>query len=384
MQGVFAAAFLAFLCLVRGIIEMFQTLSVVLRFPLLVCLLIALSSCGAPVESTGQVSSIPSVSSYSSPSSDPIPGSTATTILATATSVPTPTEEMTETAVTATDAPGQAEIQAQIAFVRARNIWLFDLESGQETQLTSDGVSSAPTWSRDGEALTFVRERGEYSEIMRIAVDGSAATSLTSSDSVKLFPSYDRAGKLYFVRRQLGDTPTTEIVRLEPDGNEMVVHSEPGGLCVPAHLSVYDETQIALSLNCGRGTYVLLVNATMKSSVDLVQTYGEPGYCAVMAEWTDDGKQLVAITTLECSAAQNSHVAILDMTRITPKLEIMYSSNRIGNITLAPDKQSLIFERWNEAAEPTQELWLVDQRGMPVEPRRIVERGASPAWRPER
>ncbi len=341
-------------------------------------LLPALSACGGASNPTGEASPV-AVSAMGS-------STTSATAIdpATSTSVPTPTAGITETPVAATDDVAQSLVQGQIAFEREGNIWLFDVTTQQETQLTSDGMSSMPAWSRDGQSLVFVSKRGENADIMRMEADGSVVVALTDSASLKLFPGFDRDGKLYFVRRQLDETPIIEIVRLETDGSEAAVHSEPGGLCGPTGLSVKDETRIALSLNCGRGSYVLLVNTRAKTVADLMQTYGEQGYCANTAVWMAKTDRLAAITSLECSNRQNSNIAVLDMSSQAPKLQTVYTAERIGNVTLSPDEQMVVFERWIEADEPVIELWLLDVRATPLEPRLIVEKGGSPAWRPER
>jgi Tol biopolymer transport system component len=243
-----------------------------------------------------------------------------------------------------------------------------------------------PAWAQDGQSIVFVSDQGAFSNIMQMGVDGSIVTSLTNSHRIKLFPDYDHDGKLYFVRRGLSDVPVIEVVRLEQDGSETAVHSEPGGLCGPTGLSVHSETQIALSLNCGRGSYVFLVNGQTKTSTGLMETYGEPGYCANTATWADQGQRLVVVTAMECSGRQNSNIALLDLGDPAPKLQTVYTSERIGNVVLSQDAQILLFEHWAEDAEPVVGLgvWLLDLPGSALEPQLLAENGASPAWRPKR
>jgi hypothetical protein len=58
------------------------------------------------------------------------------------------------------------------------NIWLFDIESGALTPLTSDGFSYRPAWSRDGARIYYVNGTMDSTRIVSRPWDGSGAESV--------------------------------------------------------------------------------------------------------------------------------------------------------------------------------------------------------------
>jgi WD40-like Beta Propeller Repeat len=97
----------------------------------------------------------------------------------------------------------------QIAFWRTRSpngdrteevadsaIFVLDLESGEEVQVTPYGDASVPDWSPDGEWLVFVdgwwRPVTDEGEIWRVRPDGSGVEQLTSMDTLDVTFHYPR------------------------------------------------------------------------------------------------------------------------------------------------------------------------------------------------
>ena len=96
-------------------------------------------------------------------------GATATTtptaaVVTTPAAIPSPGATP---AATATPAAGLGKL----AFVRDGDIWLLDVESGEERQFTSDGGNAEPRWSPDGRWLAFVK--AEAGAIWLMREDGS-------------------------------------------------------------------------------------------------------------------------------------------------------------------------------------------------------------------
>ena len=60
-------------------------------------------------------------------------------------------------------------------------IWLVNSDGTGLRQLTTDGASTAPTWSPDGSSIAFSSSRDGHLEIYRMAADGSAQERLTET-----------------------------------------------------------------------------------------------------------------------------------------------------------------------------------------------------------
>ena len=104
----------------------------------------------------------------------------------TATATPTPTVVTTPKA---TPSPGATRVTTatatpaadlgKLAFVSDGDIWVLDVGSGQERQLTSDGGNREPRWSPDGRWLAFAK--GDAGAIWVVREDGSDASLVVES-----------------------------------------------------------------------------------------------------------------------------------------------------------------------------------------------------------
>jgi Tol biopolymer transport system component len=102
---------------------------------------------------------------------------------ATVTAVATP--EATP-GVTATPTATPAAGLGKLAFVRDGDIWVLEVDSGQETQLTTDGENWWPQWSAEGEWIAFRKrvlqdEVETLTEVWTMRADGSGATKIADS-----------------------------------------------------------------------------------------------------------------------------------------------------------------------------------------------------------
>jgi len=159
-------------------------------------------------------------------------GATATpTATARATAAPEATGTPAPT-LTATPAAGLGKL----AFVSDGDIWVLDVDSGQERQLTTDGGNREPRWSPDGRWLAFTK--GEAGAIWVMREDGSHASLVV--DSARTGPSWVPGGNrltyatgegaLGLVDVESGEQEAlilsdSEISRFAwlPDGNALVV-----------------------------------------------------------------------------------------------------------------------------------------------------------------
>src|SRR5436853_4231836 len=76
----------------------------------------------------------------------------------------------------------------EIAYIHGGNIWMIDLATRQPRQLTTDGQNATPTWSPDGQWLTFVSRQNGNADLYRMHADGSARTRLTTDRHDAILP----------------------------------------------------------------------------------------------------------------------------------------------------------------------------------------------------
>lgn len=292
--------------------------------------------------------------------------------------VPSPSSPAASLQPSATPA-GQPPSSA-IAYLDGGNLWLLDLATGQSRQLTDDGQSSDPVWSPDGQWLAFTTTRDGQPQIELLRADSSARRALTTGPGQASFPAFGRDGTLSFIRRAPGDTPAIQIVRRDAAGTEIVVHSEPGGLCGPIGLSVAVDQRAALSLNCGRGSYTLISTPGISETTDLGQQI-DAGVCAAPGVWAQRDTRIAAITARECAYHQQTSIVVVDQVGDVPQVRRVLDSSGIRDLDWSPDGQRLVYARFTPTGDPAG-LWLIDSDGQD-QPRQISPTGAQPAWRPD-
>ena len=101
-----------------------------------------------------------------------------------------------------------------------RNVWVYDLNRGTLTRLTTDGQSAAPIWTPDGKRLVYESTTEGFQNLFWKAADGSgAAERLTTSGADQRAASWTPdGGTLAFVQ---GDPATrTDIWTLSVTGTD--------------------------------------------------------------------------------------------------------------------------------------------------------------------
>jgi serine/threonine-protein kinase len=85
-----------------------------------------------------------------------------------------------------------------IEVIGANNqIWLYELERGTLTRLTSAWDNEKPVWTRDGQRITFNSNRNRLQEIFWRRADGGSPAEKLNSGGYDLFPtSWSPDGKL--------------------------------------------------------------------------------------------------------------------------------------------------------------------------------------------
>jgi Tol biopolymer transport system component len=190
-----------------------------------------LAGCGEE-EDVATATATSTAAVVTTPKATPSPGATPG---ATRTATPTATARATATpapTLTATPAAGLGKL----AFVSDGDIWVLDVDSGQERQLTTDGGNREPRWSPDGRWLAFAK--GEAGAIWVMREDGSDASLVAESGRAGFTwaPTDNRLtyatgeGVLWLVDVESGEQeefslPDWEISRFAwlPDGNALVL-----------------------------------------------------------------------------------------------------------------------------------------------------------------
>ena len=134
----------------------------------------------------------------------------------------------------------------------ARDIWVYDLERGTRSRLTTDGTNGYPVWSPDGNRIVFSSTRGGNYDLYWQPADGSSgAESLLAKDYPQFPSSWTPDGKqLLFaeyhpntfsdiwVMSTTGDPASSPViatqfeegqVQLSPDGKWLAFSADDSG-----------------------------------------------------------------------------------------------------------------------------------------------------------
>ena len=97
----------------------------------------------------------------------------------------------------------------------ARELVVYDVNSGF-TQLTFNGVDDVdPAWSPDGQSIVFASTDGGNFDIWKVNVDGSGLTPLTSGPAVDHDPAWSPDGRAIAFSRSDGTTSQIIVLMLE-------------------------------------------------------------------------------------------------------------------------------------------------------------------------
>ena len=106
----------------------------------------------------------------------------------------------------------------------ARDLWIFDRDSGQASRLTRTGTASAPAWTIDGRRVVYVQEepRESRGEVWTLPLDGSAeASRLAEVEGSLGWPVASPDGRSV-IAVQTGSPEPPQLVRVSLDGGHPV------------------------------------------------------------------------------------------------------------------------------------------------------------------
>ena len=205
-----------------------------------------LAGCGEEEGATATATSTAAV--VTTPKATPSPRATP---VATATATPAVTATATPRA-TATPAPTLTATPAaglgKLAFVSDGDVWVLDVDSGQERQLTTDGGNREPRWSPDGRWLAFAKGeagaiwvmRANGSDISLVAESSRAGFAWAPADNRLAYATGE--GVLWLVDVESGEhlelsLPDSEVSRFAwlPEGEGLVLEvSQKQELATPS------------------------------------------------------------------------------------------------------------------------------------------------------
>jgi serine/threonine-protein kinase len=98
--------------------------------------------------------------------------------------------------------PDGRRVAVDIREADNRDIWVYDLESGTRSRLTSEGINFYPFWTPDGERVTFSSNREGTIDVFWVPADGSGPLEpLVVADYDQYGSSWTPDGKrLFFVK----------------------------------------------------------------------------------------------------------------------------------------------------------------------------------------
>jgi Tol biopolymer transport system component len=265
----------------------------------------------------------------------------------------------------------------QIAFVRATgnhfHIWLFDVVSHTETQLTQgDFDDSSPSWAPDGTQLVYSSTRaGGSSQIVVIRPDGKGERAITFSSLNEQTPEWSPKGDRIAFVEVAGDSGTS-VWTVGVDGNSRAKVLDRATISRVSWLPDGNRLSFSVGLNGQTSIFRISPNGGLESAVFPPGTYN-------VTPAVSPKRDVLAFMSSRAGGHQELWVSNLDggdPRRITTQA----TSGLFDSFpSWSPDAKRLVFDR---GSGNDYDLYIVDVKTHGL--RRLTYSGAiAPAWSPK-
>jgi eukaryotic-like serine/threonine-protein kinase len=253
------------------------------------------------------------------------------------------------------------------------DIWIYDLERGYRTRLTSGGVNRFPVWSRDGQQITFQSARSGGVTMYSIRVTGGG-----EPEPLIARPSAEAAGASRALAGLLpGTMPLFTAANphlpmsWSPDGKQLAFDErkpsaerdiwvvEHGSDPSPFLMTAFDESSPAFSPD---GRWLAYVSDESGQSEVYVQPFPGPGAKWPISTgggtdpvWSADGRELYFRRGDQVEAVAITTAPEFRAGKPQPLFESRYeTSEGARNYDVAPDGRSFVLIRSEGMAQPDQ------------------------------
>jgi Tol biopolymer transport system component len=190
----------------------------------------------------------------------------------------------------AVQAPAIA-VSGRIALVRDGNIYVADLSSGAQRQLTGDGTDAEPRWSHSGQWIAY----RDGNEVQVVRADGSGQRGLSAGTNISQFAWSPSADTLAFVAGGLftesaDGAEQATLVPAPEDGRYGAVIDlawSPDGAWI-----AFDQTDVPQPPNSVDSMSLRRIRPDGSEATEVFDT-NTPAGALTLAGWSPDGRQLL-------------------------------------------------------------------------------------------
>ncbi len=289
--------------------------------------------------------------------------------------------------LTAPALAGQPQVgNGRIAFTKetptGQQIFTILPDGTGETQLTFQGTSTFPGWSRDGSKIAFSSTQSGISEIWSMNADGTNQTRITfATQGGNFIPEWSPDGTKIAYASLQDATGHPEVWVMNADGtNQTRLTFTPVNQNAPTW-SVHpswspDGQQLVYASTATGNTEIWMMNADGSNQTPITNGNGPQFPDSNASEWSRDGSTIAFWSGFE---TQFGEVWIMNpdgtnRTQLTQTQDPFNSDNPVWS----PDGSKIIFD--SNRAGPVQ-LWIINADG--TNPTPLVDTAGGPAsWQP--